>query len=272
VRARKRFGQHFLEAPWVARVLDAASPDPADVFLEIGPGQGALTIPLAARVARVVAVEVDRDLAARLARHAPPNVHVVTADVLKADLTRLLADGPPALRRRVVGNLPYNVSTPIIFRLLETARGLHPPHDATLMVQREVADRLVAGPGGGDYGVLSVLTQVRADVTRAFDLPPGAFRPVPKVRSSLVRLVFRPERVLAAHSATFNRLVRTVFSQRRKVLANALKPFADAAGVSVAAALEEADLDGRRRPETLQLMELTRLAAVFATAAWPPVL
>ena len=272
MRARKRFGQHFLEAPWVARVLEAVAPHRGDIFLEIGPGPGALTIPLAACVARVTAVEVDRDLAARLARRAPPNVHVVTADILKADLRGLLAVDAHAGRLRVVGNLPYNVSTPIILRLLEAARGPDRPCDATLMVQREVADRLAAGPGGGAYGVLSVLTQVHADVTRLFDLPPGAFRPIPKVHSSLVRLAFRPERVPAGHLATFTTLVRSVFRQRRKVLANALKPFAEAAGLGVAAALDAAMLDGRRRPQTLQLMEWERLAAVFSTAAPPPVL
>jgi len=272
VRARRRFGQHFLEAPLVAKVIEAVSPEPAEVLLEIGPGLGALTLALAARASRVIAVEVDRDLAARLARRSPSNVHVITADILKVDVAALLAAEAPAARWRVVGNLPYNVSAPIVLRLLEVARGPHPPHDATLMVQREVADRLVAGPGGTTYGVLSVLTQVHADVTRAFDLAPGAFRPVPKVRSSLVRLLFQPGRVPAEHLATFTGLVRTIFRQRRKVLANALKPFAEAAGVPVATALGAASLDGRRRPETLQLTELARLAAFFATAARPPVL
>jgi 16S rRNA (adenine1518-N6/adenine1519-N6)-dimethyltransferase len=271
VRARKRFGQHFLEAAWVDRVIDAADPKPADVFLEIGPGHGALTIPLARRVSEVIAVELDRDLAAELSQKAPPNVRVVAADALEVDIEGLFRGSAPSLRRRIIGNLPYNVSTPIVARLLQAGAG-GVVQDATLMVQREVADRLAAEPGGGEYGVLSILTRAQADIERLLDLPPGAFRPVPRIRSTLVRLRFGPQRVPPALAATFNSLVRGVFTQRRKVLANALKPLAAGARVSVPALLTAAELDGRRRPETLQLAEFVRLAEIFASAERLPVL
>jgi 16S rRNA (adenine1518-N6/adenine1519-N6)-dimethyltransferase len=272
VKTRKRFAQHFLEAPWVERVIDAADPRPADAFVEIGPGQGALTLPLARRAAAVVAVEVDRDLAARLAGRIPENVRVVPADALGVDLAQLFSEFPPTARRRIIGNLPYNVATPILGTLLAAqTRGVR-LHDATLMVQREVADRLAASPGGRDYGVLTILTQVHARVSRLLDLPPGAFRPVPKVHSTLVRLMFDGPKVAPALAEVFGKLVRTIFTQRRKILANALKPLAASTGVPVATALASADLDGRRRPETLQLEELQRLASVFASADDPPVL
>ena len=271
MRARKRFGQHFLEAAWVDRVIDAAEPRPADVFLEIGPGHGALTMPLARRVSEVIAVELDRDLAAELSRKVPANVRVVTADALEIDIGGVFRGSASGLRRRVIGNLPYNVSTPIVARLLEASGG-GLIHDATLMVQREVADRLAAEPGGGEYGVLSILTRTQADVERLLDLPPGAFRPVPRIRSTLVRLRFGPQRVPPAVAAIFDSLVRSVFTHRRKVLANALKPLATGAGVSVPALLAAAALDGRRRPETLQLAEFVRLAEVFASAERLPVL
>jgi 16S rRNA (adenine1518-N6/adenine1519-N6)-dimethyltransferase len=272
VKTRKRFAQHFLEAAWVERVIDAAGPWSADAFVEIGPGQGALTLPLARRAAAVVAVEIDRDLAARLAGRMPENVRVVAANALDIDLAQLFTEFPPTVRRRIIGNLPYNVATPIVGALVAAqARGAQ-FHDATLMVQREVADRLAAGPGGRDYGVLAILTQVHARVNRLLDLPPGAFRPVPKVHSTLVRLTFGAPRVPPALAEAFEQLVRSIFTQRRKVLSNALKPLAASTGVPVPVALATADLDGRRRPETLQLEELQRLASVFASACAPPVL
>lgn len=272
MKARRRFGQHFLEPPWAARVLDAAAPAATDAFLEIGPGRGALTVMLARRAAEVVAVEIDRDLAAALARKVPANVRVVAADVLQIDIEALLASCTQGGRRRVIGNLPYNVSTPILFRLLDKAQAGRAIHDATLMVQREVAARLVAAPGGSEYGVLSILSQAQADVARLLEIPPGAFRPVPKVHSTLVRLTFGPRHVPPELAASFGDLVRSMFTQRRKVLANALKPLAAVTGVPAEGALAAAALDGRRRPQTLQLEELVRLAAVFASAPRPPVL
>jgi 16S rRNA (adenine1518-N6/adenine1519-N6)-dimethyltransferase len=166
---------------------------------------------------------------------------------------------------RVAGNLPYNISSPILFTLLELQAN-QPIRDATLMLQKEVADRVVAVPGSADYGVLSVLVQWKAAVTRLLTLPPGAFRPPPKVRSALIRLAFRPAEVQVADPAEFQRLVRSVFTQRRKTLNNALGPFAEGTGLLPAAVLRRAGIDPTRRPQTLQLIEIARLADVFHTA------
>lgn len=275
VRARRRFGQHFLEPAWVGKLVEAIAAQPDDAFVEIGPGRGAITWPLAARAARLLAIEVDRDLVAHLRAREASNVTVVAADVLEADLPALVeawqhapldAEHPV----RVVGNLPYNISSPILFRLLAVASATGGLTDACLMLQREVADRLVAAPGTRTYGVLSVLTGLRADVTRILALPPGAFRPAPMVASAVVRLRFRAPRVALTDEALFTRLVRTLFTQRRKTTVNALKPFADRMGRSPAEALDAAGLDGQRRPDTLQLLELARLADVFASTGRDP--
>jgi 16S rRNA (adenine1518-N6/adenine1519-N6)-dimethyltransferase len=267
VRARKRFGQHFLEAAWVAKLVTAIAPQPADRFIEIGPGRGAITAPLAARAARLIAVEVDRDLAAALDARGLPNVTVVTEDVLNVDLVEIArmfggTDVPPA-PIRIAGNLPYNISSPILFKLLEASRsGLF--QDATLMLQQEVADRLIAQPGTGDYGVLTLSARVRADVVRVLELPPGAFRPAPKVRSSVVRLDFRPPPADVTHPELLVEIVRWVFTQRRKTMSNALAPFASARGLDVRLVLAEAALDPSRRPETFTLADYARLAGVVS--------
>lgn len=258
MRARKRFGQHFLEGPWAAKLIAAIDPLPTDRFIEIGPGRGALTVPLAARVERLLAVEIDRDLAAALTLRSLPHVDVVLGDVLKADFGELAARlGPGPVR--VVGNLPYNISSPILFRLLDASAGGR-LLDATIMLQKEVADRLLASPGTGDYGVLTLSTALRADVQRLLSLPPGAFRPAPKVHSAVVRLVFRPPPPSVRDPEVVVELVRAVFQQRRKTLANALASFADSRGVKSSVALEEAGIDARRRPETLSLDDAARLA------------
>lgn len=261
--ARKRFGQHFLEPPWADKVVRAIDPQPTDVFLEIGPGPGILTSRLAPRVSRLVAIEIDRDLAAALAPTLPPHAAVVSGDVLEVDIDKLLpAIGGPV---RVAGNLPYNISSPILFRLL-LLESQRPVRDATVMLQREVADRLTARPGTAEYGVLSVLVQWRATVTRLLAIPPGAFRPPPEVRSALIRLTFRPPPFALKDAALFERMVRGMFTQRRKTIANALAGFARDAGVDPAAALAAADIDARRRPETLEIVEIARLADIFAVS------
>lgn len=270
VKARKRFGQHFLEAAWVAKLVDALGATPEDAFVEIGPGRGAITAPLAARVSRLLGIEVDRDLAAALAERQIAGLTVLQADVLEVDLSAAIGDwlgAPlgPACRVRVVGNLPYNISSPILFRLFDVAASTGGLVDATLMLQREVADRLTARPDTREYGVLSILTALRADVVRLLALPPGAFRPPPKVSSAVVRLSFRPTPVAISDEAILTSLVRTIFMQRRKTLTNALKPFAARLGRDAVGALVAAGLDGRRRPETLQLVELSQLADVFAS-------
>ena len=257
-RARKRFGQHFLEPAWVARLVAAVTPSSEDTFVEIGPGRGALTIPLAAQAGRVIAVELDRDLAARLSANAPSNVRVLQADFLDVDLRGLIQDEPKPVR--VIGNLPYNVASPILFRLLHSAEDGRLLGEATLMLQREVADRLLARPGGADYGALSIQVQLLADVERVLSLPPGAFRPPPKVHSSAVRLRFRPPNVEVGSRPAFERVARALFLQRRKTLANALKPVAATFGRSPSDVLEQAQLDGRRRPETLSVEDVASLA------------
>jgi 16S rRNA (adenine1518-N6/adenine1519-N6)-dimethyltransferase len=258
VRARKRFAQHFLESAWAAKLVAALNASSVDRFIEIGPGRGALTVPLAARVDRLLAVEIDRDLAAVLVARALPNVAVVIGDVLDLDLQALAAQlGPMPVR--VVGNLPYNISSPILFRLLDASAGGH-LLDATVMLQKEVADRLLASPGTGDYGVLTLTTALRADVQRLLALPPGAFRPAPKVHSAVVRLAFRPPPPSVRNPRAVVELVRSVFQQRRKTLANALAPLADSRGIKAAAALEASGIDARRRPETLTLDDAGRLA------------
>jgi 16S rRNA (adenine1518-N6/adenine1519-N6)-dimethyltransferase len=256
MRARKRFGQHFLQPAWADKLLAAIDPRPDDRFLEIGAGSGILTLWLAPRVAHLTAVEVDRDLAAALAPQLPANVELVEADILDVDLHALLAGGPA----RAAGNLPYNISSPILFRLLDAYRRHGVLLDATLMVQREVADRIAARPGTGDYGVLSISVQLHADVRRVLTLPPGAFRPAPKVHSAVVALTFRPPVVSLRDERLFEAMVRSIFTQRRKTLSNALAPFATSRGLDPRGALAAAGIDPIRRPETLQLTELARLA------------
>jgi 16S rRNA (adenine1518-N6/adenine1519-N6)-dimethyltransferase len=274
MRTRKRFGQHFLERAWADKVVAAIAPQPTDRFVEIGPGPGALTLRLAPRVAHLTAIEVDRDIAAELGPRLPDNVDLVVADVLEVDLVAQ-AEAP----FRVAGNLPYNISTPILFRLIAAATDCGAPAksepasprtrepaiiDATLMVQREVAERLEAGPGSGDYGVLSISVQLHADVRRLLTLPPGAFRPAPEVHSAVVRLTFRPPPVPIGDERQFEAMVRSMFTQRRKTLANALAAFAGERGQRAADILRAAGVDPSRRPETLTLEELAVLAARFA--------
>ena len=285
MRARKRFGQHFLEAAWADKLIEAIAPARGDRFIEIGPGPGALTLRLAPRVGHLTAIEVDRDLASALAPQLPPNVDLIVADFLDFDPGPILDRGAA----RVAGNLPYNISSPILFRLIEVAKRAsrlkpgatreldadppapRPPDpptsrliDATLMLQREVAERLEARPGTGEYGVLSIAIQLHAEVRRVLTLPPGAFRPAPKVHSAVVRLTFRPPPVPLDDPAAFEEMVRSMFTMRRKTLGNALRPFAESRGAEPVAALEAAGIDPVRRPETLTLEELARLAGAIA--------
>lgn len=263
--ARKRFGQHFLEPAWVNKLVAAAAFGPADSVLEIGPGRGAITRPLATQAGRLLAIEVDRDLAADLQAADLPNVRVVTSDILRVDLLPVVeewlgAPPGPANPIRIIGNLPYNISSPILFALLDFAAKTNGVQDALLMLQKEVADRLVAKVGTGEYGVLTVLTALHADVTRVLSLPPGAFRPPPKVHSAVVRLTFRPPQVAIADPDLFERMVRTMFTQRRKTVANALKAFASDRGMESAQVLTRVGIDPTRRPETLRLAEMAALA------------
>jgi 16S rRNA (adenine1518-N6/adenine1519-N6)-dimethyltransferase len=271
-RARKRFGQHFLEPVWAAKVLAAISPAPTDSFLEIGPGRGALTRPLVAAAAGVLAIEIDHDLAGLLRRDAPPGLSVLDADfvALTTEALEEAIDSAGLARPvRVAGNLPYNVAAPILFRLRDHQAAGLALADATVMLQREVADRLTARPGTADFGILTVLIGYRADLRRLLELPPGAFRPAPKVRSTVVRLMFRPPPVAAADEGRFERLVKGVFSRRRKTLANALAGVVGGAADAVRL-LSLLGLDGRRRPETLGIGELVALANAWGGVAAAP--
>jgi 16S rRNA (adenine1518-N6/adenine1519-N6)-dimethyltransferase len=259
--ARKRFGQHFLEPAWVIKVINAIAPRPDDRFLEIGPGRGALTRPLAERTAQVTAFEIDRDLASVLRLDAPSNLEIVEGDFLDS---RRPFELPATTPVRVAGNLPYNVASPILFRLIDLYDAGVPLTDATLMLQREVADRLIARPGTKEYGALSIFVRLSAGVERLLGLPPGAFRPAPKVSSSLVRLSFHRPSPEPSDMLAFRKLVQTVFTRRRKTLENALLAFAPDGRPSVQKALNAAELDGRRRPETLDIVEFVRLSDAFA--------
>jgi 16S rRNA (adenine1518-N6/adenine1519-N6)-dimethyltransferase len=238
----------------------------SDAVLEIGPGRGALTHLLSATAGHVVAFEIDRDLVPLLREGAAPNVTVVQGDFLDvtaASVRQTLSDAGVAdgTRLRVAGNLPYNVASPILFKLIDLVDEGLPLIDAVVMLQREVADRLTARPGTKEYGVLSVLIRHRADVDRLLALPAGAFRPQPKVQSAVVRLRFHPPEPVPRQPDVFERLTKAVFTRRRKTLANALHAYAATGGDD---ALRRAGIDGRRRPETLDIPELVALADAFS--------
>jgi 16S rRNA (adenine1518-N6/adenine1519-N6)-dimethyltransferase len=264
---RRALGQHFLaDAGIAARIVDAVGATSRDLVCEIGAGEGALTRLLGGRAGRVVALEVDRRLHAAFAATAErwPTVEPRLADARTFPYEALREQRPAADGRvLVVGNLPYSASKPILHRLWTARAALEA---ATCMLQREVAERLVAPPGGKDYGVPSVLWQVWADVALLFTVPPGAFRPAPAVESAVVQALFRrTPRVPIDDPAVFARVVKAGFGQRRKTLANALRtgfPGFGAAGVE--ARLARAGIDARRRAETLTLEEFARLARFFA--------
>jgi 16S rRNA (adenine1518-N6/adenine1519-N6)-dimethyltransferase len=256
---RRALGQHFLRDAGIARaIVDLVAPTEKDLVVEIGPGEGALTHELARRAGRVTALEVDRELAARLrARPELASVEVLDADARTWDYGAL--DRPEGGRVLVVGNLPYSVGKPILEALVEARTAID---EMALMLQKEVADRLAAPPGSKVYGALSVLTQLYCDVRLAIRVPPGAFRPPPKVDSAVVHLrVLRAPRVSLADERRFHVVVRAAFAQRRKMLANAL-----AAGLSLdldtaREAAAAAGVDPRRRAETLTIDEFATLTS-----------
>lgn len=257
----RRFGQHYLEPAWVKKLLTAIDPSPEDTFLEIGPGRGALTLPLASRCAHVTAVEIDRTLARELSSRVPETVSVITADVLRLDLASLGLPSPS----RAVGNLPYKVASQILLRLLDFGGHGERLRDATIMLQREVADRVIGAPGTRDWGPLAVATRLSAVPSRLLNLPPGAFRPMPKVRSTLVKLEFTPAPVAITDRQIFDTLVRQLFTQRRKTVLNALRPIATRySHLPISEILTRAKVDATQRPGELTLSELADLSAVLA--------
>jgi 16S rRNA (adenine1518-N6/adenine1519-N6)-dimethyltransferase len=268
-RAKKRFGQHFLERAWAAKVADAVGATDGETIVEIGPGRGAITTRLAETAGRVIAFEIDRDLAAALRQHAPPNLTIVDGDFLDLtppQFTDHVTRAGGASPIRVAGNLPYNVASPILFKLAEIAAAGMPLLDATVMLQREVADRVLAEPGSGDYGVLTVLIQHRAAAERLLQLPPGAFRPPPKVHSTVIRLRFHGPEPPVLSEMVFAALTQAMFTRRRKTLANALRAYGPGAHLEPADMLASAGIDGTRRPETLSIPEIARLADAYARA------
>jgi 16S rRNA (adenine1518-N6/adenine1519-N6)-dimethyltransferase len=255
-RPRKRFGQHFLHDRGVVnRILDAFDPKPGETVVEIGPGLGALTRPLLERLPHLHVVEFDRDLVARLHADFPSGrLSIHQADALKFDFHTLL---PAAGKLRIIGNLPYNISTPLLFHLLDQQDVVS---DMLFMLQKEVVERMAATPGGKDYGRLSVMLQSRVQVEKLFDVRPGAFTPPPKVDSSIVRLV--PYAVPPVHiedRPSFARLVQAAFAHRRKTLRNNLK------GLLAAETIVATGIDPERRAETLTLDEFAALANVLAS-------
>ena len=251
-RPRKRFGQHFLQDREIVRcIADAIDPRPGETIAEIGPGTGALTQALLERGAIVQAVEIDRDLAAQLRERfsgQPFTLHV--ADVLKFDL-RTLGSAP-----RIVGNLPYNISTPLLFHIGAQLPGLVDGH---FMLQKEVVDRMAAQPSSSDYGRLSVMIQYQFSAEKLFDVAPEAFHPPPKVESSVVRIrpLARPA-ALVHDTVLFGELVTRAFTQRRKMIRNALGSYlGDTAWSEVA-------LDPALRPENLSVEDYARVANYVA--------
>ncbi len=251
-RPRKRFGQNFLHDPGtIDRILAAVAPRPGEHLVEIGPGQGAITASLLASGCRLDAVELDRDLVRRLQEGfgALPNFRLHSADALRFSFCTLQEGEEPL---RIVGNLPYNISTPLLFHLLEES---HCIRDMHFMLQREVVDRMAATPGSKSYGRLSVMLQVRCKVERLFAIGPGAFRPPPKVESAFVRLVpYREPPWPVADFELFSRLVSQAFSQRRKTLRNTLK------GLLPPGTLESCGIDPGGRAEQLSPAQFVALA------------
>ena len=257
---RRALGQHFLRDAAIARgIVDLVAPTTHDLVLEIGPGQGALTGELERRAGRVIALEVDRRLAAEL-RGRFESVEVIDADARTWDYGTLVA--PPGGRVIVLGNLPYSVSKPILMSLVSARRAIG---EMALMLQREVAERLAAPPGGKTYGSLSVLTQLYCDVRLALRVQPGAFRPPPQVESAVVHLrVLSAPRVEVPDERRFHTVVRAAFAQRRKTLGNALAGGLGLASDTVRRGLAAAGIDPGRRAETLTIHEfgqvVTRLS------------
>jgi 16S rRNA (adenine1518-N6/adenine1519-N6)-dimethyltransferase len=248
-RPRKRFGQHFLTDPGIIEaIVRSIAPTQADIVVEIGPGKGAITTPLLARAGTLHAIELDRDLAASLrVRYADEaNLYIHEADALRFDFSSL-GDS-----LRIVGNLPYNISTPLLFRLLEYRERILDMH---FMLQKEVVDRMAATPGSRAYGRLSIMLGCHFEMEALFDVDQSAFDPPPAVTSAIVRLIPLPAGTYDIHDESrLSRLVATAFSQRRKTIRNSLRQVVDEAG------LRSVGIDPGMRPETVSIAEYVQLA------------
>ncbi len=248
--AKKRFGQHFLaDEGVIGAIVRAIQPRPGDALVEIGPGLGAMTQPLLERAGALSVIELDRDLAARLRGHGRPGLAVIEADVLSVDFGAFAAQAGRPLR--VVGNLPYNISSPILFHLLPVAGQVRDQH---FMLQKEVVDRMAAAPGGKDYGRLSVMLQWRYAIEAVLDVPAAAFAPPPRVESAVVRMVPKPaEAVATVDTGRLGALVAVAFSQRRKLLRHTLGHWIDQHAPGAA-------FDLQRRAEEVPVAEYVSLA------------
>jgi 16S rRNA (adenine1518-N6/adenine1519-N6)-dimethyltransferase len=248
-RPRKRFGQHFLTDPGIIEaIVRSIAPTQADIVVEIGPGKGAITTPLLARAGTLHAIELDRDLAASLrVRYADEaNLYIHEADALRFDFSSL-GDS-----LRIVGNLPYNISTPLLFRLLEYRERILDMH---FMLQKEVVDRMAATPGSRAYGRLSIMLGCHFEMEALFDVDQSAFDPPPAVTSAIVRLIPLPAGTYDIHDESrLSRLVATAFSQRRKTIRNSLRQVVDEAR------LRSVGIDPGMRPETVSIAEYVQLA------------
>ena len=253
-QARKRFGQHFLtDQGVIADIVDAIDPQPGQHMVEIGPGLAAMTQPLVERLGHLQVIELDRDLAARLRQHKQLTVH--EADVLKVDITALaIALGTSSMR--VVGNLPYNISTPILFHLLDHVAVIQDQH---FMLQKEVVERMVAKPSTAAYGRLSVMLQWRYAMAMVLEVGPMAFEPPPRVDSAVVRMVPHPQPT-PVPLALLSELVQVAFSQRRKLLRHTLGKWLQERGVG-------SDFDVQRRAEEVTVADYVRLAQQVS-ASW----
>jgi 16S rRNA (adenine1518-N6/adenine1519-N6)-dimethyltransferase len=250
-QARKRFGQHFLhDRNIIDRILRSVNPQVGENLVEIGPGQGALTYPLLKACKKLIAIELDRDLVPILKRESERygELDVINADILEFELASL----DRHKTYRLVGNLPYNISTPLMFHLLESVKQIHDMH---FMVQKEVALRIVAAPGDANYGRLSVMLQYRSACQYLFDVPPGSFRPPPKVDSAVVRLIplAAPEHDIGEYG-NFSAIVQAAFGQRRKTISNSLKSMLDRDQIIAC------DIDPRLRAENLSIAEFASLS------------
>jgi 16S rRNA (adenine1518-N6/adenine1519-N6)-dimethyltransferase len=252
-KPRKRFGQHFLHDQHViARIIQAIQPQADDQLIEIGPGRGALTLPLLEYLSQLTIIEIDRDLVHWWQTQQIENLRIHAGDALKIDYCKLQVE--PVRKLRIVGNLPYNISTPILFHLFEY---LHCIDDMHFMLQKEVVDRMCAVAGNKDYGRLSVMVQFHCAVTRLFDIGAGAFTPPPKVESSIVRLRPHAPGTYTIDPQALQQIVMQAFSQRRKTLRNSLKQWFSAAQI------QELGIDPGIRPEQLTLADFMRLAQLL---------
>jgi 16S rRNA (adenine1518-N6/adenine1519-N6)-dimethyltransferase len=266
MRAKRSLGQNFLVGShYPRRIVDSVAPRSGETIVEIGPGHGALTGLLIESGARVIAIELDPELIPRLSKmfSGRDNFRLIEADALKADYCELIA---PDATARVVANLPYYISTPILRRLIEYRRCLS---ELTLMLQREVVDRITADPGGKEYGFISVLAQFYCQVEKLFDVPPGAFRPSPKVHSSALRLRRRASPAAPVKDeALMIELTKALFAQRRKTIFNNLRAGWKRLGlpdqIVIAGLLASCGLDPTRRAEDLSIEEIARLADAVA--------